>query len=154
MINMRSPLITLFLLLSGIVPTLLAQPDPDSVSFFVEALRRAAPDTGRANDGLYSEWQVKPRNIRSWSERCTGVAMSVEEFEADPREARFVLECKLGEVLADQYEVSQNEITAVRRAASWWVSGDPDRYTTSSGVRSFVNRVEKNYQEVATRWNR
>lgn len=144
----------LFMILGSIVSVSVSrsQPDADEVSFFVEALRRSAPDTGRTNDDLYSEWQIKSRNIRSWSERCTGVAMTAEEFEADPREARFILECKMGEVLADQYQASQDEITAVRRAASWWVSGDPTRYTSSKGVRSYVQRVEKSYQEVSTSW--
>lgn len=82
------------------------------------------------------------------------MAMTAEEFEADPREARFVLECKMGEILAEQYQLSQDELTAVRRAASWWVSGDPERYTTSSGIRSYVSRAEKNYQEVAGNWGR
>ena len=37
------------------------------VAALVEAFRLAAPDTGTENDGLYSDWQIKPENIISWS---------------------------------------------------------------------------------------
>jgi hypothetical protein len=33
------------------------------VAALVEALRQAAPQTGTVDDGLYSEWQIKPENI-------------------------------------------------------------------------------------------
>ncbi len=33
------------------------------VQALVEALRQAAPQTGTENDGLYSDWQIKPDNI-------------------------------------------------------------------------------------------
>lgn len=125
----------------------LAQPSADMVSAFVEALRRAAPDTGREDDGLYSEWQIKPDNIRRWSERCTGVAMTVEQFEANPVEARSVLECKMSEVLEEQYQIGQDELTAVQRAAAWWMTGDPDQYA-SEGAGRYVTLVVEHYQDI------
>ncbi|HBK64181.1 MAG TPA: hypothetical protein DD000_11830, partial [Cyanobacteria bacterium UBA11166] len=44
-----------------------AQVSDNQVSALVEALRLAAPQTGTENDGLYSEWQIKPDNIPRWS---------------------------------------------------------------------------------------
>ena len=40
-----------------------AQLSEARVAAFVEALRQAAPQTGRADDGLYSDWKIKPANI-------------------------------------------------------------------------------------------
>ena len=56
------------LLLSGLVaslvlsalPTQAQQVTNTQVGALVEALRLAAPKTGKPNDGLYSEWQVTP----------------------------------------------------------------------------------------------
>ena len=52
-----------------------AQISAARVAAFVEALRQAAPHTGREDDGLYSDWQIKPANIPRWSKRCTGKEM-------------------------------------------------------------------------------
>jgi len=144
MILLRLLLISLGLFL---LQPALAQPTPEMVSGFVEALRRAAPDTGREDDGLYSDWQIKPDNIRRWSERCTGMAMTVEQFEANPVEARAVLECKMAEVLAEQYQLSQDELTAVRRAAAWWMTGDADQYG-SEGAGRYVELVADHYRDI------
>lgn len=106
-----------------------AQVTADQVTAFVEALRLAAPKTGIENDGLYSDWQVKPDNITRWSKRCLGITLTIEEFESSPQLARQVLECKMGQVLAEQYEASNGkESVAVQRAAAWWMTGDADRY--------------------------
>ena len=95
----------------------------------VEALRLAAPPTGIKNDGLYSDWQIKPDNIAHWSRRCHDRELTPQEFEADPRVARRILVCKLHGVLAEQYLASHaDEALAVRRAAAWWMTGDPARY--------------------------
>lgn len=130
-----------------VVQISLAQPPGETVSAFVEALRRAAPDTGRVDDGLYSDWQIKPDNIQRWSQRCTGAAMTIEQFEENPVEARSVLECKMSEVLDEQYQSGHDELTSVRRAAAWWMSGDPDQYASDS-VAPYVERVVGHYQEL------
>lgn len=49
-----------------------AQVSDAQVSALVEALRLAAPQTGRVDDGLYSDWQIKPGNIPRWSKQCIG----------------------------------------------------------------------------------
>lgn len=99
------------------------------VQALVEALRLAAPDTGIQNDGLYSDWQVKPDNIARWSRRCHNRELTPEEFAANPEVARRILVCKMHGVLDGQYIDSHNdEALAVRRTAAWWMTGDPERY--------------------------
>jgi len=118
----------------------------EQVASFVEALRLAAPDTGRDDDGLYSEWQVKPDNITRWSKRCLGDSLSIDAFEADPAQAREVLECKMHEVLTEQLAAAGgDESVAVLRAAAWWMTGDPEQYDRP-GTADYTQRVLEAYQ--------
>lgn len=107
----------------------------------VEALRLAAPQTNRRNDDLYSDWQIKPDNIRRWSQRCLGRELTPTQFEADFETARRILVCVMGNVLDEQYRASGNdEWAAVRRAAAWWMTGDPQQYD-SGRVRDYTQEV-------------
>ncbi len=117
-----------------------AQITDTQVAAFVEALRLSAPNTGDPNDGLYSDWKIKWENILRWSKRCTGTEMEPTEFEADPRKAREILSCIMGKILREQYEIINDESIAVRRAASWWMTGDPDQYDAQQ-TRSYTQRV-------------
>lgn len=105
-----------------------AQISDTQVAAFVEALRLSAPNTGNPNDGLYSDWKIKWENIIRWSKRCTGTEIEPAEFEANTQKAREILACVMGKILREQYEISKDESIAVRRAASWWMTGDPDQY--------------------------
>lgn len=107
-----------------------AQTDEPQVDAFVEALRLAAPNTGNPNDGLYSDWKIKWENILRWSRRCTGKEMEPSEFETNTQAAREILACVMGKILREQYAAGKDESLAVRRAASWWMTGDPDRYNS------------------------
>jgi len=110
-----------------------AQVSQDQVRALAEALRLAAPQTGRADDGLYSEWKVKPGNIARWSKRCIGDALTPLLFESNPGLAGQVVECVMRDILRDQYQASGgDEPVAVRRAASWWMTGDPEQYDSGS----------------------
>jgi len=115
------------------------------VSALVEALRQAAPQTGTKNDGLYSDWQILPANIPRWSKGCTGQELSIAQFEASPAMARTIIECVLRDVLRDEYRASgKNESLAIRRAAAWWMTGDPKQY--NSGHASYTQKVLSFYQ--------
>lgn len=117
------------------------------VGALVEALRLAAPQTGRANDGLYSDWQIKPENIPRWSKQCTGQELTPTQFEASPVTARAVLVCVMRDVLRDQYTASSNdEPLAVQRAASWWMTGDPTQYKSGS-TSAYTQRVLDFYRQ-------
>ena len=107
------------------------QTSDKQVSALVEALRLSAPNTGNPNDGLYSDWKIKRENIFRWSKRCTGTEMEPAEFEANTEKARAIIACIMGKILREQYEISKDESVAVRRAASWWMTGDPDKYDTT-----------------------
>ncbi len=124
-----------------------AQVSERQIDALVEALRLAAPQTGIEDDGLYSDWQIKPDNIVRWSERCTGVAMTPEEFQANPVESREILKCVMSGVLEKQYTASNNdESVAVLRSAAWWMTGNADQYD-SDYARSYTNKVLKFYRE-------
>jgi hypothetical protein len=122
-----------------------AQVTDTQVAALVEALRLAAPNTGIKNDGLFSDWKIKLENIVRWSKRCTGKVMTPAEFEANTRKAREILACVMGKVLREQYEISRDESRAVRRAASWWMTGDPDQYD-SPQTRPYGQKVLDYYR--------
>lgn len=124
-----------------------AQVSDRQVSALVEALRQASPQTGRADDGLYSDWQIMPGNIPRWSRSCIGRELSPTEFEASPVVARSVVTCVMRDVLQEQYGASGNDETlAVRRAAAWWMRGDPSQYN-SAEIADYIQRVVTAYQQ-------
>lgn len=137
---------------AGMLPALLlvlwaiqahAQLTPAKVEALVEALRLSAPQTGRSDDGLYSDWKIKPDNITRWSKRCLGQELTPAQFGADPVVARRVLACVMGKVLTEQYAASgNNEIVAVQRAAAWWMTGNPDLYNSGSTGRYTLRVLE------------
>ena len=107
-----------------------AQVSETQVGKTVEALRLAAPKTATKNDGLYSEWQVKPDTLARWSKQCTGRELSSTEFEANATAARSIVTCVIRDVLRDEYRASgNNEFMAVRRVAAWWMTGDAASYS-------------------------
>jgi hypothetical protein len=117
------------------------------VGALVEALRQAAPQTGRADDGLYSEWQIKPENIPRWSRLCIDREMTPTQFENSPVTARAVLICVMRDVFDEEYQASgNNESLAVRRAAAWWMTGDPNQYE-SGNTADYTQRVLSFYQQ-------
>lgn len=133
------------------VGTLPAQAQSSSqVARLVEALRKAAPQTGRADDGLYSEWQIKPDNIPRWSRLCTGQAMTVQQFEANTAKAREILACVMQDVMRDEFKATgNNETAAVRRSACWWMTGDPNQ-CKSGATATYADKVLGFYQQGGT----
>lgn len=124
-----------------------AQITDAKVNSLVEALRLAAPDTGMEDDGLYSEWQIKPDNIPRWSRLCIDQELTPAEFEANEAQARAVLACVMSDVLQEEYEASGNdESLAVRRAAAWWMTGDPNQYN-SERISGYTQEVLEYYQQ-------
>ena len=124
-----------------------AQASNVRIPALVEALRLAAPQTGTPNDGLYSAWQIKPENIPRWSRLCTGQEMTPEQFEKDTAKARQVLACVMEDVVKEEYPKSQNnEAIAVRRAASWWMTGDPNQYNQGQ-IATYTQKVLQFYQQ-------
>lgn len=123
-----------------------AQVSETQVNKVVEALRQAAPKTATKNDGLYSEWQVKPDAISRWSKQCTGRQLSSTEFEANPTAARSVVTCVVRDVLRDEYRASDNnEFMAVRRVAAWWMTGDATSYGKTA-IAPYVEEVVSLYK--------
>ncbi|MBW4684102.1 MAG: hypothetical protein KME40_03175 [Komarekiella atlantica HA4396-MV6] len=135
----------------GLSSSLLAQAQQQvsnaQVAAMVEALRRAAPQTGSANDGLYSEWQVKPETLKGWSKSCLKRELTPTQFENSPAIARQVVSCITRRELNQQLRAtSNNETAAVRGVACWWMTGS---YTgcNSGFTAGYVQKVVGFYQQ-------
>jgi hypothetical protein len=116
------------------------------VSALVEALRQAAPPQ-TANDGMYSQWQVLPGNISRWAKFCTKQDLTPQQFEADATKAKSIVTCIVGDLLRDEYKASSNnELTAVRRAACWWMTGD-SAACKSGATATYADKVISVYQQ-------
>jgi hypothetical protein len=107
-----------------------------------EALRLSAPKTDRP--GLYGDWGVKPEIIPAWSERCLGTALTPEQFAADEAAAREVVVCIMDRELNRQLSAVDDERLAVRRAAAWWMTGDPEQYDQGA-TAAYTERVLRDY---------
>jgi hypothetical protein len=104
------------------------------IEALVEALRLSAPEAS-SNAGLYSDWRIKPEQIRSWSMRCLQQELTPEQLATDQALARQLVICVMGPIFREQLAASQqNEIVAVQRAAAWWLSGDPEQYRLSASA--------------------
>jgi len=143
-----------YLLLSGLimsmglgVPPVSAQQATDAqVKALVEALRQAAPPQ-RPNDGMYSPWQVLPGNIRRWSKFCTKKELTPQQFDADEGKSRSIVTCIVRDLLKDEYKASaNNELTAVRRSACWWMTGESTA-CQSGETATYVQKVVGFYQK-------
>lgn len=143
------------LMLGGLIVSLLfhilpvqAQVSSDRVMALVEALRLAAPKRPTEEDGLYSDWKIKPSLIPRWSFLCIDEELTPEEFEADNLKARLILICVMEDVLKQEYPASDNnEQLAIRRAAAWWVAGDSELYDIEP-ISGYSQRVLNYYLEL------
>jgi hypothetical protein len=143
-----------YLLLSGLIasiglgtPPVSAQQASDAqVRTLVEALRQAAPPQ-RPNDGMYSPWQLLPGNIPRWSKFCTKKELTPQQFDADEGKARSIVTCIVRDLLKDEYKASgNNELTAVRRSACWWMTGESTA-CQSGETATYVQKVVGFYQK-------
>ncbi|MBV6626282.1 MAG: hypothetical protein KI793_25670 [Rivularia sp. (in: Bacteria)] len=118
------------------------------VAAMVESLRLAAPKTGTANDGYYSEWQVKPETLKSWSNFCLKKEVSPAEFENNSQLARQVVSCVVQRELKGQLEATNNNQTqAVRATACWWMTGKY-KGCNSGFSADYVKKVLDYYQKL------
>jgi len=119
----------------------------NQVAAMVEALRQAAPQTGKQNDGLYSEWQVRPGTVKAWSKSCLKKELTPTQFEQSPATARQIISCITSRELNQQYQATKNnEIAAVSSVACWWMTG---KYTgcNSGFTAAYVQKVVSLYQQ-------
>ena len=145
------PLLLWGVAVSFALPSLLAQAQQvvsdTQVAAIVEALRQAAPQTGIQNDGLYSEWQVKPETLKGWSKYCLKRELTPTQFENSPVTARSVISCITRRELNKQIAATRNNETAsVRAVACWWMTGN---YTgcNSGFTGAYVQKVVGFYQQ-------
>lgn len=140
------------LLLSGVIASVglwivpvQAQVSDGKVNAVVEALRQAAPPN-RPNDGMYSQWQVLPGIIPSWTKQCVGRELTPTQFESDATAARNTVACIVGRELKKQLSATNNnETVAVRNVACWWMTGGSS--CSSRATATYVQRVVGFYQQ-------
>ncbi|MHC5613834.1 MAG: hypothetical protein ACYTXA_23275 [Nostoc sp.] len=134
----------------GLLPLLAQAQQPVSdtqVAAIVEALRQAAPQIKNPNDGLYSQWQVKPETLKGWSKTCLKRELTPAQFENSPAIARQVVSCIMRRELSNQLDATNNnEIASVRGAACWWMTGN---YTgcEKGFTADYVQKVVRFYQK-------
>lgn len=123
-----------------------AQVSNTQLGKLVEALLQAAP-ADKPDDDLYGAWQVKAENIPRWSQQCVAKELTPIEFQDSPVTARAILVCVMRDVFNNQYQASNNnEALAVRRAAAWWMTGDPSQFD-SSLIADYTQKVLGFYQQ-------
>ncbi len=133
------------------LPAQAQQVSKPQVEAMVDALRLAAPKTSVQDDGLYSQWQITPGIIPSWSKQCLGREVTPKQLENSPTVARSIVSCIMNRELPKQYAASnKNEITAVRRTACWWMTGNPTS-CTSGQTAKYVQNVERFYQQARSK---
>lgn len=153
------------LLLSGLIASLglwalpveAQQVTNTQVNALVEALRLAAPKTGKQNDGLYSEWQITPGIIPAWSKQCTGRQLTPNQLETSPVTARAIVTCIMRTELQKQYRDRKNETAAVSHAACWWMTGNAtgcDSGLTAAYTQKVLGFYQQASSKPATRQSR
>jgi hypothetical protein len=120
-----------------------ARADSTAIAALVEALRQAAPQTN--DPTLYTDWKMQAGAIASWTRRCVGVTVPPAELAENPVMARQTVTCVMGPVLAEQTRLAGgDEGLGVRRAAAWWMTGDPARYQAAD-IAAYLGRVLSHY---------
>jgi len=120
----------------------------DPVAALVEALRQAAPNTD--DPTLYTDWKMQEGAISRWTRRCVGVQVPPAELAENPVMTRETVTCVMGPVLVQQTSLAGgDEELGVRRAAAWWMTGDPEQYQ-SVAIASYLDRVLRHYRTLRT----
>ena len=134
------------------LPAQAQQVSKPQVEAMVEALRLAAPKTGVQDDGLYSQWQITPGIIPSWSKQCLGREVTPKQLESSPAVARNIVSCIVRRELPKQYAAisNKNETTAVRRTACWWMTGNATSCTNGQTAK-YVQNVVRFYQQARSK---
>ena len=118
------------------------------VTALVEALRQAAPKTGQSNDGLYSDWQVKPGTLTVWSKSCLKQQVTPAQFDRNPALVREVVTCVVEDEFNQRLRLNaNNESSTVQAVACWWMTGK-DQGCTSGATANYVRTVTRYYQKL------
>ncbi len=118
---------------------------PPELSAFVEALRLAAPPQ-RANDGMYSDWQILPGIIPNWTKQCLGKSLSPAAFESDRAAAKKTVSCIAGRELDRRLQATGDSRLALRQTACWWMTGKDNACETGAAAE-YVRKVEEFYRK-------
>ncbi len=92
-----------------------------------------------------NSWQMT--NIPLWSKTCMGRSLTPQQFATSPVTARWITVCKLREILPSEYRANgNNEAIAVRRAAAWWITGNPNQFN-SGETAAYTQKILSLYQQ-------
>ncbi len=107
----------------------------------VTALRRAIigqESAGKFNivnphSGALGYGQVMPENVSPWSRAALGREVSGAEFLNNPELQILVIDYKLSQYFNRALQITGgDEVTAVKRVAAIWYSGNPNLYTSTA----------------------
>lgn len=129
-----------------VVPVTAQQVSKTQVESLVEALRLAAPETDIKNDGLYTDWQITPGIIPSWSKQCIGRELTPTQLETSPVTTRTIVSCIMKRELQKHYR-NTSETVAVSRAACWWMTGNATG-CQSGTTATYTQKVLSFYKQV------
>lgn len=132
------------MILSAALPAT-AEVSDTQVGAVVQALKQAAP---KSNNELYSPWKVTATIIPSWSKQCLGRTLTPTQFNTDQEAARKVVSCITRRELNKQLRTTNNNETAVRNFACWWMSGSYSG-CSSGPTGTYVQNVLRYYKQAA-----
>jgi hypothetical protein len=135
-------------------PSLAQTDDGDPVTSqavrLADAIRQVSLAETTTEPGLYSDWKVKGDAIPLWSQQCIGRPLTPQEFAGNRATAGAIVVCVLRDMIRQESRAAGgDEALAVRRASSWWVSGDGNNYNTP-GVAGFTQQVLAVYGPVSS----
>ncbi|MBW4441601.1 MAG: transglycosylase SLT domain-containing protein [Plectolyngbya sp. WJT66-NPBG17] len=90
------------------------------------------------HSGALGYAQIMPENLPKWSKEALGYVVSKKEFLANPQLQIAIVDFKLNQYWQRSFAASNGDVAiAIRRVASWWYSGKPEKYTSTA--RQFYN---------------
>jgi hypothetical protein len=139
------PIALITTLCLAIAPAQAQSSSIEQASRVAEALKQAALKSPKQS-GYYSDWQVKGDRVPLWSRQCLNREMTPAQFEENPSNASSIVVCIVKDMMRQELRSARNdEAGAVKRVASWWVTGDPNRYNTKD-IAPYAQQVLALYQ--------
>jgi hypothetical protein len=92
------------------------------------------PDSGAIGIG-----QVMPENVPSWTAKHYGQRLTPQQYRYNRAAQDAVVHGQLQEYYNNERAAGRSEAIAIRRAASTWYSGDPNKYDNNR-VQTYKGR--------------
>jgi hypothetical protein len=111
------------------------------------------------HSGALGYAQIMPENLPSWSREALGFSVSKKDFLARPDLQIAIVDFKLNQYWQRSWAVSNGNVAvAIKRVASWWYSGKPEKYTSNTpqyfgghrypSIAAYTQAVLQRYQSI------